>query len=166
MKTHGFILALIWLGFGISDSLTSTANAATATSFEVSWWTVDGGGGVSSGGGFEVTGAIGQPDATARLAAGCWSIEPGFWGAYASINNAGSPPLQLQLINPTILRVRFNPGCDDWVLQYAVNLAVPPEFTTWADDEPGNLTPDGEELTRDFHLPSWGPQLFFRLRKP
>lgn len=80
MKTHGFILALIWLGFGISDSLTSTANAATATSFEVSWWTVDGGGGVSSGGGFEVTGAIGQPDATARLAAGCWSMEPRDFG--------------------------------------------------------------------------------------
>lgn len=81
----------------------------------------------------------------------------GFWGAYASINNAGRSAAQLQLINPTILRVRFNPGCDDWVLQYAVNLAVPPEFTTWADDEPGNLTPDGEELTRDFQPPTGDP---------
>jgi len=166
MKTHGFILALIWLGFGFGDSLTSNANAATATGFEVSWWTVDGGGGVSSGGGFEVTGTIGQPDATARLAAGCWSIEPGFWGAYAAVQMPGTPELHLRLINPTIVRVSFDPACEDWVLQYATELGVEPTATIWHDDLPGELLPVGNELTRDFHLPSWGPRLFFRLRKP
>jgi len=56
--------------------------------YEISWWTVDGGGGQSSGGNYELRGTIGQPDANLQphvfefpddsyyaLAGGYW---PGF----------------------------------------------------------------------------------------
>ena len=47
--------------------------------FDLSWWTVDGGGTVSSGGGYTLSGTIGQSDAGA-LAGGGYTLFGGFWG--------------------------------------------------------------------------------------
>lgn len=46
---------------------------------DLSWWTVDGGGSVSSGGRFAVTGAIGQPDASLSLQGDRYTVQGGFW---------------------------------------------------------------------------------------
>ncbi len=143
-----------------------TPAPASATGFEVPWWTVDGGGGISSGSGFEVAGTIGQPDASPRLADRCWSVDPGFWGEYAVIATPGAPALRIRLIGPTYVRVSFTAACGDWVLQRATTLNTEPPATAWSDDPPGELFPVGDELVRDFHIPSWGPRLFFRLRQP
>ncbi len=45
----------------------------------ISWYTVDGGGGTSTGGTFSVSGTIGQPDA-GTLSGGTFEIRGGFWG--------------------------------------------------------------------------------------
>jgi hypothetical protein len=47
----------------------------------VDWFTVDGGGSKSTGGNFELTGTIGQPDASAAsaMAGGNLSLTGGFW---------------------------------------------------------------------------------------
>lgn len=58
----------------LSLSITACAHAQ----FAVAWWTVDGGGGTSSGGLFTLSGTIGQPDAGV-LAGGSFSIHGGFW---------------------------------------------------------------------------------------
>lgn len=166
MKTCRFIIAAVWLAFGFGVYFGSTASAATTSGFEIPWWTVDGGGGVSSGGGFQVTGTIGQPDAASPLAGGCWSVDPGFWGEYAVIATPGAPALRIRLLNASTVRVSFNPGCGDWVLQRAAALNAEPPRTIWTDDDLGNLIAVGDELVHDFHIPSWGPRLFFRLRKP
>ena len=47
--------------------------------FDLSWHTNDSGGGTSSGGIFEVTGTIGQPDAGPALAGGTFEVHGGFW---------------------------------------------------------------------------------------
>jgi hypothetical protein len=164
MKIHQITIAVVCIGVG--GFFNSTTRAASTTGFEVPWWTVDSGGGVSSGGGFEVIGTIGQPDAAPKLVGGCWSIDPGFWGAYAAVQAPGTPELHVRLISPFLVRVSFNPGCDDWVLQYASELGVAPEASIWTDDPVSELLPIGDELAREFHIPSWGPRVFFRLRKP
>ena len=46
--------------------------------YELSWYTIDGGGGVSSGGPYELIGTIGQPDA-GNLAGGQYEVLGGFW---------------------------------------------------------------------------------------
>ncbi len=53
---------------------------ATAASgqYELSWYTIDGGGGRSSGGDFSVTGTIAQPDA-AWSSSGDYELLGGFW---------------------------------------------------------------------------------------
>ncbi len=48
---------------------------------DLSWFTIDGGGGSSSGGTFSLMGTIGQPDAGATMTGGSFSLNGGFWGA-------------------------------------------------------------------------------------
>jgi energy-converting hydrogenase Eha subunit B len=48
----------------------------------IPWSTIDGGGGASSGGGFELSGTVGQPDASAAsaLTGGGYELTGGYWG--------------------------------------------------------------------------------------
>jgi len=51
-------------------------------SYDLSWYTIDGGGGTSSGGSFELTGTIGQPDAgvmTGGAPGNEFELVGGFW---------------------------------------------------------------------------------------
>jgi hypothetical protein len=55
------------------------ALAQTGGGYDLTWSTVDGGGG-SAGGGYQLTGTFGQPDAGAALGGGGYSLSGGFWG--------------------------------------------------------------------------------------
>ncbi len=59
------------------------AGASTlADDFDLSWWTIDGGGGYSAGGDFELEGTIGQHDAgpsTGPMTGGDFELVGGFW---------------------------------------------------------------------------------------
>jgi hypothetical protein len=46
--------------------------------YDLPWWTIDGGGGVSSGGAYELAGTSGQPDA-GLLTGGGYELTGGFW---------------------------------------------------------------------------------------
>jgi hypothetical protein len=61
------------------------AHAQMGPNLDLSWNTIDGGGGVSSGGGFELVGTIGQPDAGAA-SGGVFEVAGGFLGG------SGGPP--------------------------------------------------------------------------
>lgn len=49
-----------------------------AQPFDLSWYTIDGGGGTSSGGVFVVNGTVGQPDAGV-MSGGSFQLSGGFW---------------------------------------------------------------------------------------
>ncbi len=55
-----------------------TGVALANGTYEISWFTVDGGGGESAGGVYGLVGAIGQPDA-GTLSGGGYSLVGGFW---------------------------------------------------------------------------------------
>ncbi len=63
------------------ETLESTAG------FDLSWFTIDSGGGVSSAGAFEVSGTIGQPDA-GMMSGGSFELAGGYWAG-----GAGTPVL-------------------------------------------------------------------------
>jgi hypothetical protein len=69
---------LLLLGAGVL--LLSVGLVALAQGgYELSWWTVDGGGYIySTGGGYELGGTAGQPDAGV-LAGGGYTLGGGFW---------------------------------------------------------------------------------------
>ncbi|MCA9952007.1 MAG: hypothetical protein KDE48_20295 [Anaerolineales bacterium] len=58
--------------------VTAVAFAQSGGSFDLSWSTIDGGGGSSSGGDFVLSGSIGQPDA-GELSGGDFTLSGGFW---------------------------------------------------------------------------------------
>ena len=65
----------IWVSFLIASAVPAGACGAV---FELSWFTVDGGGGMSTGGGFTLSGTIGQPDAGVMTGGG-FTLSGGFW---------------------------------------------------------------------------------------
>lgn len=67
---HCSLLALALTGLIIT--------AALAHEFDLSWNSIDGGGGLSAGGGFELEGSIGQADA-GSAAGSAFSLMGGFW---------------------------------------------------------------------------------------
>ncbi len=69
MRTVIFVVAVALMAF------CSTAKAQ----FSIDWYTIDGGGGTSAGGTFELSGTIGQPDAGPEMTGGTFSLTGGFW---------------------------------------------------------------------------------------
>jgi hypothetical protein len=63
---------------------------ASTADYTLPWWTVDNGGGASSGGNYSLSGTIGQPDAGA-LSGGNYQLEGGFWGRALSGGTSYQP---------------------------------------------------------------------------
>ena len=64
----------------VAISLTAlAAPVAMGQDFSISWYTIDGGGGTSSGGDFVLSGTIGQHDAGGPMVGGDFSVTGGFW---------------------------------------------------------------------------------------
>ena len=82
------------LFFAIALSVAG-AGALRAQSFSIDWFTIDGGGGTSTGGVYSVSGTIGQPDA-GKMSGGNYSIAGGFWGIIAAVQTPGGPLLSVE----------------------------------------------------------------------
>lgn len=68
------------------------AISASAQSFSIDWYTIDGGGGTSTGGVYSLSGTIGQPDAGTQ-SGGPYTLVGGFWGI--AIQTPGAPYLNI-----------------------------------------------------------------------
>jgi hypothetical protein len=54
---------------------------AQSNGYDLSWWTVDGGGQIIQGGGLTLMGTAGQPDTGPTLSGGGYTLIGGFWPA-------------------------------------------------------------------------------------
>jgi len=79
------------------------SNAALSlaqSGFEISWWTVDGGGGSAGGTGYRLSGTLGQPDA-GRLTGGAFTLGGGFWcGGATAVDRQIYLPLVMRNMRP------------------------------------------------------------------
>jgi hypothetical protein len=80
-----------WLGLilllGALLALTvSVAAAQTGGGYDLTWRTIDGGGGSASGGSFTLAGTIGQFDAGV-MSGGSYTLSGGFWGSLTAISS-------------------------------------------------------------------------------
>lgn len=72
--------------------------ALAAGSYTLSWWTVDSGGGSSSGNGYTLSGTLGQPDAGTLASGGGYTLAGGFW-------HGGAPVLaEMMVYLPLVVR--------------------------------------------------------------
>ena len=81
-------------GLTIAFLLLLAVSAAQAQSYSIDWFTIDGGGGTSTGGVFSVSGTIGQPDA-GHMSGGNFTLDGGFWGIVAAVQTPGAPLLRV-----------------------------------------------------------------------
>ena len=58
-------------------------------SYTIAWYEIAGGGGTSTGGTYQVSGTIGQPDASGAMSGGNYSVTGGYLGTYQCRANAG-----------------------------------------------------------------------------
>jgi hypothetical protein len=73
------------------------AATAYAQPFAIDWFTIDSGGGTSTGGVYSLSGTIGQADASAQpMTGGGFSLTGGFWSLLA-VQTPGAPLLTIQL---------------------------------------------------------------------
>ncbi len=78
------ILALVAFGI-ISMMLLANSHAQTGGGYDLSWNTLDGGGGTSAGGSYEISGSIGQVDAGV-MSGGSYTLSGGFWSGVSEIS--------------------------------------------------------------------------------
>jgi len=70
---------------------------AFAQNYSLDWFTIDGGGGTSTGGVYQVSGTVGQPDAGPAMSGGNYSVDGGFWSIIAAVQTPGAPTLTVTL---------------------------------------------------------------------
>ena len=75
---------------------------AVAQNYSIDWFTIDGGGGASTGGVYSVSGTIGQPD-SGKSSGGSYTLEGGFWSTIAVFQVPGAPPLSMRLSPPGVV---------------------------------------------------------------
>jgi hypothetical protein len=85
-----YYLTIAFLG----AALLAPSARAQSTNYSISWHTIAGGGGTSSGGNYSVSGTIGQP-ATASMSGGSYSLTGGFWSIIAAVQTPGAPLLNI-----------------------------------------------------------------------
>ena len=131
---------------------------ANAQSYSIDWYTIDGGGGTSTGGVYSVSGTIGQPDAGPTMSGGNYSVDGGFWSIIAAVQTPGAPLLSITRSNSAVV-VFWPAPATGFVLQENLVLGT----TNWTDV--GTLpTTNGPNL--EVVVPSPVGNRVYRLRHP
>ena len=135
-------------------TLPAFALNATAQSYSIDWFTIDGGGGTSAGGVYSLSGTIGQHDAGGPMTGGAYSLTGGFWALPFAVQTPGAPTLTIVPFGPGQARVSWTPNTPGFVLQEALSLAP----ANWVNSPGGAANP--------VTVPAAIPAKFYRLHKP
>ena len=149
-RTHGracqpATIALLALLLGLLS--------ASAPPYTIDWWTVDGGGGVGSGGTFTVIGTIGQPDAGVM---GGGELAGGFWSLIAPV----PPQLTISRVGSTVI-ISWPSPSTGFNLQVCTDLVL----GNWSYySGPPNIQDNG--ITKSLTLTASATPHYYRLRSP
>ncbi len=95
LLTASLVVVVALLGQGLGNPAPTAAQ--TGGSYDLTWNTIDGGGGTSTGGAYSLSGTIGQPDAGIQIG-GAYTLNGGFWAAFEQLVS------QLKVYLPLIMR--------------------------------------------------------------
>jgi hypothetical protein len=131
---------------------------ALAQSYSIDWYTIDGGGGTSTGGVYTVSGTIGQPDA-GTMSGGNYTLQGGFWGIIAAIQTPGAPLLSILNTGTNAVLVSWPSPSTGFVLQQNSNVA---NTNTWVNV---STTPTDNGTTKSILVKPPTGNLFYRLKQ-
>jgi hypothetical protein len=127
--------------------------SAQAQSYSINWYKVAGGGGTSTGATYQVSGTIGQPDASGAMTGGNYSLTGGFWAFISVLQTAGAPTLYISRAGSTVTVYWQN--VSGWVLQQSSSINPPANWTvnsSWTTTNGTNYlnltSPTGNEFFR------------------
>ncbi len=149
MKPKGWLAALVCGFFGVS--------AAVAQNYSIDWYSIDGGGGTSTGGVYSVSGTIGQPDAGV-MSGGNFTLTGGFWSIVSAVQTPGAPHLDISYTSTNTVVVSWPSPNTGFVLQQNGNLGN----SAWVNNP---QTPSDDGTTRSVVINPPVGSLYFRLQK-
>ena len=135
--------------------LLSLVGRVVAQSYSINWYKIAGGGGTSTGGTYQVSGTIGQTDASGAITGGNYSLTGGFW----SLISVVGPLLTISHAGNSVI-VSW-PNTAGYTLQQNNNLAVSAGWTT--SGYPVTTNANG---TNSINITPPTGTLFFRLANP
>jgi len=154
MKRRTFTKLILTLG-----AIGLAVATARAQNFQINWFTLDGGGGTSTGGAFAVSGTIGQPDANAQpMTNGNFSLTGGFWSIFA-VQTPGAPLLSIERLVAEA-RIVWPMTAQTFQLQENTNLELPNSWMAVAQPAVTN----GAQIS--VTVPASAARKFFRLKSP
>jgi len=108
IRINIILSCLFWVG------ASTLAPNLQAQNYAIDWYTIDGGGGISTGGVYLVHGTIGQPDANPLAhAGGNFSLQGGFW----SLDAIQAPHLGIRRAPTNTLQVFWASPATGFALQ-------------------------------------------------
>jgi hypothetical protein len=153
-KSERFRIRWVWLALVGGFVFTIPAPAQYA----LNWFTIDSGGGTSTGGVYSVNCAIGQPVAGA-MSGGPYSVAGGFLSLVSVVQSPGAPLLSLMRSNDSVV-VRWPRSAIGFQLEQTPTLSI---SNSWLLVPP----PYGSNATSfQFMISSPTNRMYFRLHKP
>jgi hypothetical protein len=143
--------------FGTLLTLLAITISVHAQSYTIDWYKIAGGGGISTGGVYAVSGTIGQHDAGGPMTGGSYSLTGGFWALISVVQTPGAPTLFISHSGNAV--TVYWQAVSGWSLQQNNNLTMPANWTAIG----GVTTSNG---TNYLNLTSPTGNLFFRLSNP
>ena len=122
-----------------------------AQNYNIPWYNI-GPAGTSAGGGYSVSGTIGQPDA-GTMTGGNYAVTGGFWSLFA-VQTPGAPRLTITPAGPAQATISWTPNTAGYVLQSTDSLSP----TNWINAPSGANNP--------VTVPVNVPARFYRLFHP
>jgi hypothetical protein len=153
-SARGLAQSKTWRGFVAALLFLAPAIITRAQSYSIDWFTIDGGGGTSTGGVYSVSGTIGQPDAGGPLTNGQYSVTGGFWALPIAVQTAAAPLLTIVPAAPGQATISWAPATPGFVLQESALLTP----ANWTNSPSGAVNP--------ITVPATLPTKFYRLRQP
>ena len=138
--------------FLLAATLCFFTTVSARAQYSIDWFTIDGGGGTSTGGVYSVSGTIGQPDAGPTMSGGSFTLDGGFW-SIGLVQTAGAPLLSISRAAPGFAIISWTPTTPGFVLQETASLSPP----NWTNSLSGATNP--------ITVPTTGSMMYFRLKQ-
>lgn len=134
--------------------------ACFAQSYSIDWFKIAGGGGTSTGGTYQVSGTIGQPDAGGAMTGGNYSLTGGFWALISVVQTPGTPNLIITHSGNSVIVSWPDPNTNSYTLLQNGNLS---DTNGWATTGYSIGWANG---TNSVTINPPVGNLFFRLKNP
>jgi len=157
-KSHSLSLTVgaIWITAAL---LVTIGRAQSGGQFDLSWFTIAGGGGTSSGGQFHLRGTVGQREAGA-LSGGNFKLEGGFWSGITVQQTLGAPLLRIKLLGSGQAILSWPVSVSGFALEETMNASQGYSWST----TPQSVVDTATEHT--VTVPANGLMKCYRLKRP